>query len=89
MATIHVRDVPDDIAEIIAQKASAARTSVSAYLRDLMAADAEAELSRRAMQRWTQELGDLQREIGLPRRTGVSGADLMREVRQEYERDQA
>ncbi|MGF1647144.1 MAG: hypothetical protein ACFCVF_09540 [Kineosporiaceae bacterium] len=84
MATIHVRDVPDDIAEIIAAKASAEHASVSAYLRKLMAADAEAELRKRAMRRWLDDLGDLQRDLGLPRRSGVTGAQLVREVREEY-----
>jgi hypothetical protein len=89
LATIHVRDVPDEIAEIIAQKASAERTSVSAYLRRLMTADAEAELQRRAMRRWSDDLVELQREMGLPGSTGVSGADLVREAREEYEQGHA
>ncbi len=39
MATIQVREVPDEVAAVIAEKASAEHKSVSAYLRDLMAAD--------------------------------------------------
>jgi hypothetical protein len=87
MATIHVRDVPDDIAEIIAEKASAEHASVSAYLRKLMAADAEAELRRRAMRQWLGGLGALHRDLGLPRHSDVTGAELVRAVRDEYGRE--
>lgn len=85
MATVHVRDVPGEIAEIMAEKAAARGVSVSAYLRDLMAADAEAELRRRAMGRWLDDLTRMQVDLGLPGRSDVSGADLVREVREEAE----
>jgi hypothetical protein len=89
VATIHVRDVPDDIAEIIAEKASAEQASVSAYLRKLMAADAEAELRKRAFRRWLGDLGTLHRDLGLPPHSDVSGAELVHQVREEYEREHA
>ena len=44
MATIQVRDVPDEVAEIIAEKAASEHQSTAAYLRDLMRAEAEREL---------------------------------------------
>jgi plasmid stability protein len=89
MATIHVRDVPHDIAEIIAAKAAAEQASVSAYLRKLMAADAEVELRKRAMRQWLGDLGQLHRDLGLPRHSDVSGAELVRQAREEYEREHA
>lgn len=48
MATIQVRDVPDDVAEVIAEKAGAAQQSVSAYLPELMAAAVADDLRQRA-----------------------------------------
>ncbi|MGF1661796.1 MAG: hypothetical protein ACFCVG_04895 [Kineosporiaceae bacterium] len=50
-----------------------------------MAADAEAELRRRAMQQWLGGLGALHHDLGLPRHSDVTGAELVREVRGEYE----
>lgn len=86
MATVQVRDVPDEVAEIIAEKASAAHKSVSAYLRDLMAADVKLELQKRAIARWNDNLKRLHAELGMPTASGLSGAEVVREIRDEYER---
>lgn len=87
MATIQVRDVPDEVAEVIAERAGAERKSVSAYLRELMAATVADELRQRAMRRWMTELSDLHARLDLPTRSSVSGAELVREVRDTYEWD--
>lgn len=86
MATMQVRDVPDDVAEVIAEKARAEHKSVSAYLRDLMTADAKQELQSRAMRQWNAELDDLHAQLGLPNQSTISGAEVVREIRDEYER---
>lgn len=85
VATIQVRDVPEDVAAVIAEKASAAHQSVSAYLRELMSAAVADELRQRAMRRWLGELGDLHGRLGLPAHSGVSSTELVREVRDSYE----
>lgn len=86
MATIQVRDVPDEVAEIIAEKAKAEHRSVSGYLRELMAADARRELQRRAIAGWDATLEQTQARLGLPGRPEVSSAEVVRELREEYER---
>lgn len=86
MATVQVRDVPDEVARVIAEKASAEHKSVSAYLRDLMTADAKQELQKRAMRQWNAELDELQARLGLPNESTISGAEVVREIRDEYER---
>lgn len=86
MATVQVRDVPDEVAEIIAEKASAEHKSVSAYLRDLMAADVKHELQRRAIARWDAQLKKTQAGMGLPTASAVSSAEVVRELRDEYAR---
>ncbi|MGW5385575.1 hypothetical protein [Nocardia sp. NPDC003963] len=50
---------------MIAEKASAEHKSVSAYLRDLMAADVRRELQRRAIVEWDEELEKTQRRLGV------------------------
>lgn len=86
MATVQVRDVPDDVVEVITEKASAEHKSFAAYMRDLMAADAKEELQRRAMRRWSAELAETQARLGLPVPSDISGAEVVREIRDEYER---
>ena len=87
MSTIQVRDVPDDVADAIAEKAAAGGQSVSAYLRELMAADVAADLRRKAMRHWVADVGELQARLGLPNQSPVTSATLVREVRDSYERD--
>lgn len=65
MATVQVRDVPDEVAAVIAEKARAEHKSVSAYLRDLMAADVRRELQRRAIATWDEELKQTQQRLGI------------------------
>jgi hypothetical protein len=89
MATIQVRDVPDDVAAVIAEKAAATNQSVSAYLRDVLAKDAAAELRVRAMQRWHQDLQRRQAALGLPGKAVGGGAEHVRAVREERERELA
>lgn len=86
MATLQVRDVPDEVAEVIAEKAKAAHKSVSGYLRDLMAADVRQELQRRAYLQWEAGLSQTQAELGLPRAQHVSSAEIIREIREEVDR---
>ncbi|MBO0853906.1 MAG: hypothetical protein J2P18_09065 [Nocardia sp.] len=86
MATVQVRDVPDDVAAVIAEKANAEHKSVSAYLRDLMAADVRRELQRRAITEWDEKLRRTQRRIGITGGATISGADVVREVRDDYDR---
>ncbi|MGI5222915.1 hypothetical protein [Nocardia sp. CA-290969] len=86
MATIQVRDVPDEVAAVIGEKASAEHKSVSAYLRDLMAADVRRELQRRAISAWDEELKQTQQRLGITGPTTVSGAEVVREVRDGYDR---
>ncbi|MGY0501438.1 hypothetical protein ACWZHB_23365 [Nocardia sp. FBN12] len=86
MATVQVRDVPDDVAAIIAEKANAEHKSVSAYLRDLMAADVQRELQRRAIAQWNADLKQTQQKLGIPVRSTVSSADVVREIRDGYDR---
>ena len=88
MATIQVRDVPDEVADVIAEKARAEHKSVSAYLRELMAAAAADELRQRAMRKWLTDLGALQTELGLPTGRAVSSVELVREAREAYVRDE-
>lgn len=85
MAIIQVRDVPDDVAQVIAEKAKANHQSVSAYLRDLMSSDAERELRRRAMATWMDEVNELQATLDLSRVPDDPGS-VVREIRDEYER---
>ncbi len=84
MTIIQVRDVPDDVAEVIAERARAKHQSVSAYLRDLMASDAERELRRRAMATWMDEVAELQATMDLSRVPNDPG-NLVRQIRDEYE----
>jgi plasmid stability protein len=89
MATIQVRDVPEDVAAVIAEKAADANQSVSAYLRDLLAADAAAERRVRAMQGWHGDLQRRQAALGLPHEDIGGGASYVRAVREERERELA
>lgn len=86
MATVQVRDVPDEVAAVIAEKASAEHKSVSAYLRDLMAVDVQRELQRRAIATWDEKLQQTQQRLGITGRSTVSGAEVVREVRDDYDR---
>jgi len=86
MATVQVRDVPDEVAAVIAEKASAERKSVSAYLRDLMATDVRRELQRRAIAKWDEELQQTQQRLNITGRATVSGAEAVREIRDGYDR---
>lgn len=86
MATVQVRDVPDEVAAVIAEKASAEHKSVSAYLRDLMAADVKRELQRRAIAKWNQELKQTQAELGITGHGAVSSVEVVREIRDGYDR---
>lgn len=86
MATIQVREVPDEVAAVIAEKASAEHKSVSAYLRDLMAADVRRELQRRAIAEWDEELAQTQQRLGVTGRSKVPGAEVVREIRDGYDR---
>lgn len=86
MATIQVREVPDEVAAVIAEKASAEHKSVSAYLRDLMAADVRRELQRRAIAKWDEELEQTQQRLGITGRSTVPGAEVVREIRDGYDR---
>ncbi|MBH0777362.1 hypothetical protein [Nocardia bovistercoris] len=88
MATVQVRDVPDDVAAVIAEKASAEHKSVSAYLRDLMTADVQRELQRRAIAKWDEELRQTQRRLRIIGQGTPSGAEVVREVREDYDRGQ-
>lgn len=88
MATVQVRDVPDDVAAVIAEKANAEHKSVSAYLRDLMAADVRRELQRRAIAEWDDELKQTRQRLGIGGQATVSGAEAVREVRDGYDRGQ-
>ena len=65
MATVQVRDVPDEVAEVIAEKARAEHKSVSAYLRDLMADDVKRELQKRAIERWDARLAETHARLGI------------------------
>lgn len=86
MAIIQVRDVPDRVAQVVAEKAAQRHISVSAYLRALIAADAEAELRRRAMNDWIAEVEDMNRDLAWPNDAMQPGADLVRELRDDYHR---
>lgn len=86
MATVQVRDVPDEVAEAVAEKARAEDKSVSAYLRDLMAADVKQILQRRAIEQWDATLKDTQAELGITGQEPVSSAEIIREIRGEYDR---
>jgi post-segregation antitoxin (ccd killing protein) len=88
MATIQVRDVPDEVADVIAEKARAKDMSISGYLRELLAATVADELRRRAMRRWLAELQDLHARVDLSPARSVSGAELVREAREAYESDE-
>ena len=85
MATIQVRDVPDAVAEIIAEKAASEHQSTAAYLRDLMRADAERELQRRKLAAWDAKLVETQRQLGLHNDAITPSSAVVREVRDEYE----
>lgn len=89
MATVQVRDVPDDVAEVIAKKATAEHKSVSAYLRELMTADAKQELQRQAISRWDSELEQTLAGLDLPSGSTATNAEIVREIRDEYDRDDA
>ncbi|MGW5750604.1 hypothetical protein [Nocardia rhamnosiphila] len=86
MATIQVREVPDEVAAVIAEKASAEHKSVSAYLRDLMAADVRRELQRRAIAEWDEELAQTQQRLRVTGGSMVPGAEVVREIRDGYDR---
>lgn len=86
MATVQVRDVPDDVAEVIAAKARARRKSMSAYLRDLIAEDAKQELQRRELEQWEARLAETHARLRLTGQHVTPSATVVREIREEYER---
>ncbi|MEV0360425.1 hypothetical protein AB0H71_30650 [Nocardia sp. NPDC050697] len=73
---------------MIAEKARAEHKSVSAYLRDLMTADVQRELQRRAIATWDDELKQTQQRLGITGQGSPSGAEVVREVRDDYARGQ-
>lgn len=89
MATVQIRDVPDEVADAIAKKARSEEKSVSAYLRDLMAADVKEELQRRAIAEWDARLARTQARLGVTGEASVSSAEVVREIRDEYDRGEA
>lgn len=89
MAIVQVRDVPEDVAEAVAEKAKAHDKSVSAYLRDLMAADVKHELQRRAIEQWEAGLKETQAKLGITGQVTVPSADVVREIRDEYDSGEA
>lgn len=84
MAIVQVRDVPEEVAQAVAAKAKSNDQSVSAYLRELMAADVKQELQRRAIEKWDNELKKTQATLGVTGRATVSSATVIREIRDEY-----
>jgi plasmid stability protein len=57
MATIQIRDIPDDVYESIRQEAKAAGQSLQAYMRDQVT-----ELARRRA-RWSEVVGEWEAEL--------------------------
>jgi plasmid stability protein len=89
MPVIQVRDVPDDVAEILAQTAAAEHKSLSAYLRDLMTTAARAEQRRQQTAAAHQRVKEIQARMKGPRPTIEDGVKAVREVRDEYVRGDA
>ena len=74
MATIHVRDVPEAVVEVLRRRAAAEGQSLSAYLRDML---------ERESQPTVPEWLDLCRRDGPGVRLSVPSAEVIREVRAE------
>jgi plasmid stability protein len=85
MADLNIRDLEDDVKEITDQLAREQNMSTAAYVRALLRKNAAAERQRRAMREADKRVAELRAELDLSRLTST-GAQMVREARDEYER---
>ena len=87
MADLHIRDLDDEVKNITDELARAQNLSTAAYVRALLTKNAAAERQRKAMREADERITDLRTQLHLSRLTST-GATLVREARDEYERDE-
>ncbi len=85
MATLQVRDVPEDIAQIIAENARRRGMSQAAYVREVLTRAHEADRKRRAMREGLARIDVLRRSMDLSQMQPGAGARAVRAVRDEYD----
>lgn len=78
MATIQIRDVPDDVYETIRRRARQAGQSLQAYMRDQIVAQGSRPTSRELLEQWEQELH--------AQPTAVTAEEIVRILREERSR---
>lgn len=87
VATLQVRDVPDDIAQIIVDNARHRGMSQAAYVREVLTKAHETDRKRRAMREGLARIDAITRSMDLSRVQPGAGAQAVRDVRDDYDRD--
>ena len=85
MADVNVRDLDDEVKRITDELARSRGMSTSGYIRMLLEQNAEAERRRRQMHAADERIARVRAELDLSRLS--SGAHMVREARDEYERE--
>lgn len=75
MATIQIRDVPDDVYDTLRERARRAGQSLQAYMRDQVVAQGSRPTSRELLDEWEHELH--------VRPTGVTAEEIVRILHEE------
>jgi plasmid stability protein len=78
MATIQIRDIPEDVYETIRQRARRAGQSLQAYMRGQIVAQASRPTSGELLEEWERELHE--------QPTGVTVEEIVRILREERNR---
>jgi plasmid stability protein len=80
MATIQIRDIPDDVYEGIRKQAKAAGQSLQAYMR------AEVIENQRRRERTAAMFAELEEVLAQDRGTGVTTEQILADLREDRER---
>jgi antitoxin FitA len=80
MATIQIRDIPDDVYEGIRQRARAAGQSLQAYMR------AEVIANERRRERTAAIFAELDELLARDRGTGVTTEQIVADIREDRDR---
>lgn len=87
MSVLYVRDVDEETKSLLTKAAAAEGLSATAYVRRMVEEVAERERRREAMRTGFQRLDALRQ--GVTTAPPGTGAQLVREIREEYERGDA
>lgn len=89
MSVVTIRDVPEDDLEVIKQRAREEHKSFAAYVRDMLASEAERARRLNQAREARALIKDAHRRFDVSHVTGADTAAAVRAVRDEYESGEA